>query len=111
MLRHRTQRDCGLRYGPCFGASTFSPRHRLDVPSRARLRRHAPRQEALNTFAASSMFFKDLSTDDLVLEEVIQRVRQISVVDEDLVNRDAPGGGIFSVEALLESAQSCSGIK
>jgi len=83
------------------------------VPTVKRGRINAVRpsvEAALKQFANCTVAFHDLGAEDLDLESVIERVRQCSIVDEDVVAADGgTSSSIFSVEAFRQALAQVQG--
>mmetsp|Transcript_101144 Transcript_101144/g.291188 ORF Transcript_101144/g.291188 Transcript_101144/m.291188 type:complete len:529 (+) Transcript_101144:73-1659(+) len=56
--------------------------------------------EAFKAFASASVSFFDLSPENLKLEDIIARVRSVSVVDDEVIEHDGARRSIFSLEAF-----------
>lgn len=73
----------------------------VPVVRRGRLNALLPAmEEAFRFFAPCSACMTDLSSDDLDPEQVLNRIRQVSVVDDDCLSRDEACQSIFSLEAF-----------
>jgi len=59
--------------------------------------------EAFKRHANTSLSIFDLAVDDLTLEDVIDRVRHFSIVDDDVIAEDGARRSLFSVEAFREA--------
>jgi hypothetical protein len=78
---------------------------KVSAVKRGRINAVRPAMEAaLKKFANCSVAFSDLAAEDLSLEGVIERVRQVSVVDDDLLAGDEGAhSSIFSLEAFQQA--------
>lgn len=78
------------------------------VPAVARGKRSAQRpkmEELMGSYASISVTMELLTTSDLTLKSVVDRVRRAVVVDDDVLDRDKATVSVFSMEAFQQALQ------
>eukprot|EP00435_Cladocopium_sp_Y103_P008322 s2384_g2.t1 len=78
------------------------------VPAVTRGKRSAQRpkmEELMGRYASISVTMELLTTSDLTLKSVVDRVRRAVVVDDDVLDRDKATPSVFSMEAFQQALQ------
>lgn len=78
------------------------------VPAVTRGKKSAQRpkmEELMGSYASISVTMELLTTSDLTLKSVVDRVRRAVVVDDDVLDRDKATPSVFSMEAFQQALQ------